>query len=163
MLRLGLVTGTSGNVSAREGELVRITPSGLPYTGMTAADLVTISMDGALVAGDHEPSSEWRVHVAVYAARPDAGALVHTHSRHATQWSELGEPLQLAPGEPPVLTAPYAPSGSDRIATAAVAALGHGDAVLLGDHGVLAVGETPALALDLCAAVERAAQAAHGA
>ena len=70
MLRLGLVNGTSGNVSAREGALVRITPSALPYPGMTVNDLVTITMDGAILAGEHEPSSEWRVHVAVYAAAP---------------------------------------------------------------------------------------------
>ena len=60
---------------------------------MTADDLVTLALDGAVVAGEREPSSEWRVHVAVYAARPDAGALVHTHSEHAAAWSELGEPL----------------------------------------------------------------------
>jgi L-fuculose-phosphate aldolase len=162
MLRLGLVTGTSGNVSAREGALVRITPSGLPYQGMTVNDLVTITMDGAVLAGEHVPSSEWRVHVAVYAARPDARVLVHTHSEHATAWSESGEPLAIAPGSS-VLTAPFAPSGSDEIATAAVAALGDRAAVLLGHHGVLAVGETPAGALEVCAAVERAAQAARGA
>jgi L-fuculose-phosphate aldolase len=162
MLRLGLVTGTSGNVSAREGALVRITPSGLPYSGMTVNDLVTITMDGAVLAGEHEPSSEWRVHVAVYAARPDARVLVHTHSEHATAWSESGEPLALAPGCS-VLTAPFAPSGSDEIATAAVTALGDREAVLLGHHGVLAVGETPAIALEVCAAVERAAEAARGA
>jgi L-fuculose-phosphate aldolase len=163
MLRVGLVTGTSGNVSAREGALVRITPTGLPYPEMTVNDLVTITMDGAVLAGDHEPSSEWRVHVAVYAARPDARVLVHTHSEHASAWSELGEPLSMAPGGSSVLTAPFAPSGSDEIATAAVAALGDREAVLLGHHGVLAVGDTPAIALEVCAAVERAAQAARGA
>jgi L-fuculose-phosphate aldolase len=161
MLRLGLVTGTSGNVSAREGDLVRITPSGLPYPGMGVDDLVTISMDGAVVAGEHLPSSEWRVHVAVYAARPEVRALVHTHSAHATAWSESGEPLELAPGGPSVRTAPYAPSGSDEIATTTVEALGDREAVLLGHHGVLATGATPAVALEVCAAVERAAQTDH--
>jgi L-fuculose-phosphate aldolase len=160
MLRLGLVTGTAGNVSAREGALVRITPSGLAYPAMTVNDLVTITMDGAILAGEHEPSSEWRVHVAVYAARPDARVLVHTHSEHATAWSQSGEPLGLAPGAS-VLTAPFAASGSDEIATAAVAALGDREAVLLGHHGVLAVGDTPARALEVCAAVERAARAAR--
>jgi L-fuculose-phosphate aldolase len=162
MLRLGLVNGTSGNVSAREGALVRITPSALPYPGMTVNDLVTITMDGAVLAGEHEPSSEWRVHVAVYAARQDARVLVHTHSEHASAWSESGEPLSMAPGSS-VLTAPFAPSGSDEIATATVAALGDRQAVLLGHHGVLAVGETPGMALEVCAAVERAAEAARGA
>jgi L-fuculose-phosphate aldolase len=156
MLRLGLVTGTAGNVSARAGELILITPSALPYEEMTFDDLVTLGPDGAVVAGDCQPSSEWRVHVAVYVARPDARALVHTHSEHATAWSEGEEPLGRW------LTAPYFPSGSDEIATAAVAALGDRDAVLLGRHGVLAVGASPAAALDVCVAVEEAARRASG-
>jgi len=152
MLRLGLVTGTSGNVSARDGERLLITPSALPYEQMTEDDLVALGRDGAIVAGRREPSSEWRVHVAVYAARPDAGALVHTHSEHATAWSELDEPL----GD--IQCAPHAPAGSDEIARSAVAALGDRSAVLLGSHGVLAVGPTPAAALDLCVTLERAAR-----
>jgi L-fuculose-phosphate aldolase len=156
MLRLGLVTGTAGNVSARDGELVLITASALPYEEMTVDDLVTLGSDGAVVAGQREPSSEWRVHVAVYAARSDARALVHTHSEQATAWSERGEPLGRW------LTAPCFPSGSDEIATATVAALGDRDAVLLGGHGVLALGETPAVALEVCLAVEDAARRASG-
>jgi L-fuculose-phosphate aldolase len=152
MLRLGLVGGTSGNVSARVGELLRITPSALPYAEMEDADLVTLALDGTILEGEREPSSEWRVQVADYAARLDAGALVHTHSEHATAWSERGEPL----GE--WLTAPFAPSGSDEIARTAVAALGDRSAVLLGNHGVLALGDTPAAALAVCVEVERAAR-----
>ena len=119
-----------------------------------------------MVAGERPPSSERRVHLAVYAARPDAGALVHTHSVHATAWSFLDEPLdtgteeleQAAGGA--VLTAPYAPTGGDEIARAAVAALGERGAVLLGRHGVLALGDSPARALDAALVVERAAQMA---
>ena len=155
MLRLGLVSGTSGNVSAREGDLVLITPSALPYESMTDDDLVTLSLDGAVVAGTRAPSSERRVHLAVYGARPDARSLVHTHSDHATAWSHLGEPL----GE--VLTAPHAPSGSYEIAAAAVEALGDRDAVLMGRHGVLALGESPAAALELAVAVEQRAREAR--
>jgi L-fuculose-phosphate aldolase len=166
MLRLGLVAGTSGNLSMREGELVHITPSGLPYPEMTADDVVTLALDGTVVAGDREPSSERRVHLAVYAARPDARALVHSHSVHATAWSFLDEPLdtgteelELAAGGP-VLTAPFAATGSDEIAAAAVAALGERRAVLLGHHGVLGLGDSPARALDVCLAVERQAHVA---
>jgi L-fuculose-phosphate aldolase len=154
MLRLGLVSGSSGNVSARVGELMRITPSGLAYPDMEGPDLVTIAFDGSVVEGEREPSSEWRVHAAVYAARPDARALVHTHSEQATAWSEHGDPL----GE--WLTASFAPSGSDEIAVAAVEALGDRSAVLLERHGVLALGETAAAALAVCVEVERAARAA---
>jgi L-fuculose-phosphate aldolase len=156
MLRLGLVEGTAGNVSAREGDLIRITPTDLPYPEMTVEDLVELGLDGAVVGGEREPSSEWRVHVAVYAARPDARALVHTHSEHATAWSERQDPL----GE--WLTAPFALSGSDEIATATVAALGDRAAVLLGHHGVLGLGDTPAGALEVCEAVEQAARHARG-
>jgi L-fuculose-phosphate aldolase len=166
LLRLGLVAGSSGNVSARDGDVVHITPAGLPYPEMTADDVVTLDLAGAVVGGAREPSSERRVHVAVYAARPDAGALVHTHSVHATAWSFLGEPLELDTEElgqaagGTVLTAPHRPTGSAEIAEAAVEALGARGAVLLGRHGVLALGESPARALDVATVVERAAQMA---
>jgi L-fuculose-phosphate aldolase len=154
MHRLGLVAGTAGNVSARDGEVVHITPTALPYDEMSEGDLVTLSLAGEVVDGRREPSSERRVHLAVYGARPDVAAIVHTHSVHATAWSALGEPL----GE--VRTAPAAPSGSDAIARAAVAALGDRRAVLLARHGVLGVGDTPARALEECARVEQQARRA---
>ena len=166
MLRLGLVAGTSGNVSARERDEVHITPSALPYGEMTEEDVVTLSLGGEVLRGTREPSSERRVHLAVYAARPDAGALVHTHSVHATAWSFLGEPLDTGTEEleqaagGPVLTAPFAPTGSDEIAAAAVEALAGRRAALLGRHGVQALAESAGRALDVCAAVERQAQIA---
>jgi L-fuculose-phosphate aldolase len=140
MLRLGLVAGTSGNVSARDGDRVHITPSALAYERMEEDDLVTLSPAGDVLAGTREPSSERRVHLAVYAARPDA----------------LAE--QAAGGA--VLAALFAPTGSDEIAAAAVEALAGRRAALLGRHGVLALAESPAAALDVCVAVERQAQIA---
>jgi L-fuculose-phosphate aldolase len=166
MLRLGLVAGTSGNLSARDGDRIEITPSGLSYQEMTEADLVTLAPDGAVIAGEREPSSERRVHLAVYAARPDARAIVHTHSVHATAWSFLGEPLDTGTEELEHLaggalrTAPYAPSGSDAIATGCLEALEDRRAALLGRHGVVALGATPAAALAICQAVERQAEIA---
>jgi L-fuculose-phosphate aldolase len=166
MLRLGLVSGTSGNVSARDGESVLITPAASPYEQMIGDDLVALGPDGQPGEGDGEPSSEWRVHLAIYEARPDVGAVVHTHSVHATAWSFTGEPLDtgteelLAATGGAVLTAPYAPTGSEEIAAAAAAVLGNRQAVLLGRHGVVGVGATPAEALATCVAVERQAQIA---
>ena len=166
MLRLGLVAGSSGNVSAREGDRIHITPAALAYTEMTEADVVTLDAQGAVVDGAREPSSERRVHLAIYAARPDARAIVHSHSTHATAWSFLGEPLDTGTEEleqaagGPVATAPYAPTGSDEIARAAVRALGDRGAVLLARHGVLALGDSPRRALDAAAVVERQAQLA---
>lgn len=166
MLRLGLVSGSSGNVSAREGEHVHITPAGLPYREMTEEDVVTLALDGSVVHGRREPSSERRVHLAVYRARPDAGALVHSHSVHATAWSFLGEPLDTGTEEleaavgGPVATARRAPTGTDEIAAAAAEAIGERRAVLLGRHGVVAVGDSPAAALATAVVVERQAQMA---
>jgi L-fuculose-phosphate aldolase len=166
MLRLGLVSGTSGNVSARDGESILITPAATPYRRMTEDDLVAIGPDGESGDDEGEPSSEWRVHVAIYAARPDVGAVVHTHSVHATAWSFTGEPLDTGTEEleaasgGAVLTAPFAPTGSEEIAAAAAEALGDRRAVLLGRHGVVGVGPSPAEGLATCAAVERQAQIA---
>jgi len=164
--RSGLVAGTSGNVSARDGELVHITPSAVPYEQISPSALVTLSLDGQVVAGTGEPSSERHVHLAIYAARPDVRAIVHSHSVHATAWSFLGEPLALdteelvAAAGGPVGCAPHGKSGSDELATSCVAALGDRRAVLLARHGVVAAAETPARALDVCAVVERQAEIA---
>jgi L-fuculose-phosphate aldolase len=166
MLRLGLVTGTSGNASARDGETVVITPASMPYEQMTEDDLVALGADGEPAEGDGLPSSEWRVHLAIYRTRPDVGAVVHTHSVHATAWSFNDEPLDTGTEEleattgGAVLTAPYAPTGSDEIANAAAGALGTRGAVLLARHGVVGVGATPAEALATCVVVERQAQLA---
>lgn len=166
MLRLGLVAGTAGNASARQGDSIVITPARLAYDEMAEDDLVELRPDGEPVDDQGEPSSERRVHVAVYSARPDIGAIVHTHSVQATAWSFLGEPLDTGTEEleatvgGAVLTAPYAPTGSGEIAAAAVEALGDRQAVLLGRHGVVGTGPTPARALTTCVVVERQAQLA---
>ncbi len=166
MLRLGLVTGTAGNVSARDGDSVLITPAALAYEEMSEEDVVELGPDGEAVEEDATPSSERRVHTAIYAARQDAGAIVHTHSVHATAWSFLDEPLDTGTEEleaavgGPVMTARYAPTGTDEIAAAAAEALGERGAVLLGRHGVVAVGESPAAALATAVVVERQAQMA---
>ena len=166
MLRMGLVSGTSGNVSARDGASTLITPAATAYELMSEEDVVAIDAGGEPAEGGGEPSSEWRVHAAIYAARPDAGAIVHTHSTHATAWSFLGEPLDTGTEEleaatgGAVLTAPYAPTGGGEIAAAAAEALGDRRAVLLGRHGVVGVGATPAEALATCVVVERQAQLA---
>jgi L-fuculose-phosphate aldolase len=166
MLRLGLVVGAAGNVSAREGDAVRITPRALPYVEMTEQDIVELSLGGEVIAGAREPSSEWRVHTAIYSARPEVGAIVHTHSVYATAWSCLGELLDTGVKElvpttgGAVRTAADAPPGTDAIARAAVEALDGRRALLLAHHGVVGVGESPARALVVCQVVERQAQIA---
>jgi L-fuculose-phosphate aldolase len=166
MLRLGLVVGSAGNVSAREGGIVHITPRAIRYDDMSENDVVALSQLGEVLEGEHEPSSEYRVHLAVYAARPDVAAIVHTHSVHATAWSCLGEPLDTQVKEftqalgGAVQTAADAPPGTDEIARSAVAALGDRNGALLTRHGVLAVGDSPARALVVAQVIERHARIA---
>ncbi len=166
MLAAGLVAGTSGNVSAREGDSILITPSAVPYDEIGPRDLIRLSLAGEVLEGGGEPSSERRVHLALYATRPDAGAIAHTHSVHATAWSFLGEPLDLDTEElltaagGSVRCAEHGESGSDELAAIVLAACAGRRAVLMARHGVVALGESPAQALDVCAVVERQAEIA---
>ena len=162
----GLVVASLGNVSLRDGERVLITPSGVPYERMLPEDVVALDLGGRVLAGAHAPSSERRVHLEIYARRPDVRAVVHTHSTHATAWSFLGEDLpadteelQLFAGGS-VPTASYAPSGSPELARAAAEGLGERRAVLLARHGTVAVGATLDDALTTSLILERQAQRA---
>lgn len=88
----GLVTFTWGNASGidRESGLVVIKPSGVAYEGMTAADMVVVDLTGRVVEGDKKPSSDTATHLALYRAFPGLGGVVHTHSRWATVFAQMG-------------------------------------------------------------------------
>ncbi|MFO0336511.1 MAG: class II aldolase/adducin family protein [Pseudomonadota bacterium] len=141
----GLVPNKSGNVSARTDRGFLLTPAALPYRDTTPADLVEIATDGTVLDGTRRPSSEWRMHAAIYLARPDVQAIVHTHSPHATALACAGRGLPpfhymiaLAGGD--VRCAPYATFGSGELAASAVTGLEGRRATLLANHGVIAVG-----------------------
>ena len=144
MAERGLVVESQGNVSVRDGDDVLITARGVPYDVMTPDDVVPID--------DARASSEWQVHVAIYAARPDVGAIVHTHSPAATALSHGGAA--------PAAIAAYADTGTAQLAVNAVQALGDADAVLLARHGVVGVGATLGDALAVCERVEADARRA---
>ena len=93
--RYGLVTFTWGNVSAidRPSGLVVIKPSGVPYEGMTAEDMVVVDLDGKVVEGKWRPSSDTATHVELYKAFPAIGGVVHTHSSYATSWAQAGRDI----------------------------------------------------------------------
>jgi L-fuculose-phosphate aldolase len=162
----GLVTGTTGNLSLRHAGAIIITPSRMAYESLRPRDLVTVAADGTVLRGRRAPSRELPLHLAVYAARPDAGAVVHTHTPHATAWSFLDRPLRprteemeyYAIGE--IRTSARAPAGSTELARHAVAALGGAGAVLLGGHGALALGADLDEALAVAEAVEHQAHVA---
>ena len=90
--KYGLVTFTWGNVSGidRERGLVVIKPSGVPYEGMTAEDMVVVDLNGQVVEGKWRPSSDTATHVELYKAFPAIGGVVHTHSSYATSWAQAG-------------------------------------------------------------------------
>jgi L-fuculose-phosphate aldolase len=135
----------SGNVSCRIPGGFLTTPSGVPYSQLEAAQVVELAADGASVQGGLRPSSEWRMHGAIYAQRPEVAAVVHTHSPRATALScaRLGIPafhymIALAGGS--IRCMPYATFGTEELARNAVCGLDGRRAVLLANHGVVAVG-----------------------
>ena len=168
MAELGLVIGSFGNVSCRQQERILITPTSLDYFQTQTKDLVTLDLAGDKLAGDREPSSEFRLHVAIYAARDDAQAIVHTHSTHALALSmsattrelpALTEEMEILV-KGPVPIAPYVPAGTQELADRAAQILSKtpGKGLILARHGVVGLGNTLEGALLVCQLVEKAAQ-----
>ena len=165
MAELDLVSGTSGNVSARLSDgLMAITPMGKSYEGMTADDIVVVDGDLNPVEGDLMPSSESLLHVAIYAARPDVGGIVHTHAVYSSAVAAAGLAI------PPIVdemvvnlggavrVSEYAPPASETVAERVCDALGNRDAALIRNHGAVAVGADPEAALKASILTERAAK-----
>ena len=146
----GLNQGTAGNISARLGEAMLITPSAIPYDVMRPDMLARMPLNGDYGAwsGAHTPSTEWRFHLDIMRARPDVGAIVHCHPVYATALSMLHKPIPAAHymiavfGGPTVRCTGYAPYGTKELSELAVAGLEARNGVLLGNHGLIAVGET---------------------
>jgi L-fuculose-phosphate aldolase len=136
----GLVSGTEGNASARAGELVAISPSGLAYDTLRAEDVCLVTPDGELLEGPR-PSVELPMHLAVLAARPDVGAVVHTHSPRAT----ANPRVPVAVGV----------SGTSELGVAVLEAAAGGLAVVIRDHGPVCFGRDLADALARAFALER--------
>lgn len=141
----GLVPSKSGNVSCRVAGGFLITPSGVPYRQMEPGQVVALDSSGEVVEGGLRPSSEWPMHAAIYAHRPEVAAIVHTHSPRATALAcaRFGIPafhymIALAGGD--IRCMPYATFGTDELAENAVCGLEGRRAVLLSNHGVVAVG-----------------------
>jgi L-fuculose-phosphate aldolase len=144
----GLVVGTSGNVSARAGDLVVVSPSGVDYAELTAGLVGVHRLDGSPLSAAEaplRPTSEMPLHLAVYAAT-GATAIVHTHSVAATALSTLADEVpaihyQVAMFGGPLAVAPYATYGTDELARNVVAALRGRTACLMANHGAVTTGE----------------------
>lgn len=160
MSAYGLSHGRSGNVSARWEDGMLITPSGIAYDGMTPDDIVFLDAEGAPLAGEGKPSSEWRFHLAAYQARPEARAVVHCHSRSATALACAHRPIPAfhymvaVAGGTDIPLAPYATFGTADLAAHVAAALSARKACLMASHGQIATGATLDAALELAGEVE---------
>lgn len=144
-----LVVWTGGNVSARDPETgyVLIKPSGVRYEDLRPEDIVIVDLDGNIVEGDLNPSSDTASHLYIYRLRADVGGVVHTHSPYATAFAAVGQSI------PVVLTAiadefggpipcgGFALIGDEAIGKVVVESLGNSPAVLLKNHGVFTVGK----------------------
>jgi L-fuculose-phosphate aldolase len=142
----GLAVLTAGNISARAGELMAITPTRLDYDLVTPELVCVVDVSGTAVDGTLPPSTEVPMHLAAYDAS-QAGAVVHTHSPYATALSTLVDELPpvhylLAELGGVVRVAPYATFGTERLASHVSRALEGRNAVLLANHGALTVGES---------------------
>jgi L-fuculose-phosphate aldolase len=141
----GINQGRSGNVSARfEGGFL-VTPTGVAYEALNASDLV-LMRHGGETDGAGKPSSEWRLHHDIYESRPEAGAVVHTHSPYATSVACLRRPIPAFHyevafvGGADIRCADYATFGTQELSDNALRALEGRRACLLANHGVAAIG-----------------------
>jgi len=162
----GLVVGRAGNVSVRLSDhRVLITASGASLENLTDDKLAVVSLDGVF-AGQGNPSSEYPLHEAIYAARPDVGAIVHTHSVYATVAGVLKEGfLGVNPEAVESLgvinIAPARPHGTRELAVAATRALGQNNGVLLENHGAVTVGVNLATAVENALYLEQTAKISY--
>lgn len=162
----GLVQGTSGNISIRTEAGVLITPSALPYDQLTPEMIPLMTLGGAYGAfsGNFRPSSEWRFHLDVYAAKPEVNAIVHHHAPHVTALSMARLEIPACHymiarfGGAPVRCAPYALFGTAALSAHVVTALKGRSACLMANHGALATGRTISSALAGAVELEALAQ-----
>jgi L-fuculose-phosphate aldolase len=163
LTRQGLTFGTSGNISVRrDAASFFISPTGSVYEQLEAADIALLQFDGRWF-GSRRPSSEWRFHRDLLRARPDVGAIVHTHSRYATALACTGRGIPAfhymvaVTGDIEIRCTPYHTFGSQELSDAVLATIRGSNACLLGNHGVIAMGADLSAALTLAGEVENLA------
>ena len=159
LVTLGMNRGTSGNIGVRFGDLFLVTPSGVSAEEMTPEGMVAMSYAGEVI-GRGSPSSEWLFHRDILVSRPEVGAVIHTHSRYATTLACLNREIPpfhymiAVAGGDTIRCAPYALFGSQKLSDLALAALQNRKACLLGNHGMIALGEDLTDALSVAIEVE---------
>ena len=157
---MGLNRGSSGNVSVRMSpSSFLVTPSGVPTDQLALHMMVEVDANG-VPHGALAPSSEWRFHHDIYAARPEIHAVVHTHAPFATTLACLHKDIPpfhymiAVAGGTTIRCAPYAIFGSQELSNHAVQALQDRKACLLANHGMIAIGKNLSDAMRVAAEVE---------
>lgn len=160
----GLTAGAGGNISAREGRLLWIKPSGLAMAEMKGPDFCAVEVaTGRLVEGRFKPSSELPMHLAVYRARPDIQAIFHTHSPWASGIISSGEDIRPMFAEVVndlggVALVSYMMTSTQALAEAVAEAAKTHETLFLSNHGVVALGRTQRQAFYRCQVAEDAAK-----
>ena len=148
LFEIGLIVGSSGNVSTRSRNGMTITPSGGAPGGVAPRDMARMALDGARL-NKATPSSEWDMHAAIYRTMPDAGCVIHTHADACTALACLNEDLPpfhymvVQFGGANVRCAPYVTFGTSELVAKALEALQDRSACLLANHGMLVYGRDP--------------------
>ena len=164
----GLNPGTAGNISVRYGDTMLISPSGVPYEQLEPEDIVAMTLTGEygsyVASGTNVPSSEWRFHLDIMRARPDVGAIVHTHSLYATVLACARKDIPpvhymiAAAGGPSIRCSRYATYGTAELSQAALEALEDRTCCILANHGMIATGPNLAKAQWLAVELETIAK-----
>jgi L-ribulose-5-phosphate 4-epimerase len=162
----GLVTWTSGNVSARDAGtgLVVIKPSGVMYDDLTPEKMVVVDLNGKTIEGGLKPSVDTATHLYIYRQRPDVGGVVHTHSPFATAFAAVGKPIPACLTAicdefgGPIPVGGFAPIGGEEIGAEVVRAIGKSSAILMQNHGVFTIGKDAKAAVKAAVMVEDAAR-----
>ena len=166
----GLVVGTAGNVSGRADDgMIWLTPSSLPYDQVSIDNLASVDLDGNPVDGSSRPSTEKAMHLACYRAFPEVGGVVHCHPIHASMFAVahksipavIEEVIVYLGGDVPV--SDYQPTGSDELGEEVVRHLADRSVVLMANHGMLCIGESPEHALHAALVAEHTARIVWGA
>jgi L-fuculose-phosphate aldolase len=160
----GLVVASGGNLSARcpDRDAFLVTAAGTWLDRLQAAEFSIVGLDGRVVAGNLDPSSEWRLHRRTYEIRRDVNAIVHLHPQSAVVLDALGYPVRLLTLDHVtyvrrIARVPYYPNGSDELADASAEASRDCDVVVLAHHGCSTLGDTVEMAYRRALNLEEAA------
>lgn len=165
LITSNLTTGSGGNLSIynRTENLIAIKPSGIEYFDMKVEDIVIMTIDGKIVEGTRKPSSEFNFHLGLLKHRPDVNAVIHTHSVYATtiaclNWELPAVHYLVGFSGNKVPLAPYATFGTKELADNIVNSIGHYNACLMANHGLVTVGNNIATAFACAEEIELVAR-----